>query len=311
MREDDAPITIDQLEVLVAIAEHGSFSAAARALNRVQSAVSYAVATLERQLGVTLFDRSERKPQLTEAGKAILADGRAALRDIDKLKARARSIAAGTEPFVAIAVSAMFPMPELVAAIDAFRAEFRETRLELHTEALGGVAGLVLDGTCVVGVSEPVPKPQSALELQPLGAVQMIHVVSARHTLASISAPTRRELEEHVQIVLSDRSRLTEGLNFGVLGGPTWRVADLGTKLAFLEAGFGWGGMPAHLVQTGLERGTLARIQSAEPGLLSHEVPLYAAHRISAPPGPAARWLMERLASCSGLRPPPKRSKKR
>jgi DNA-binding transcriptional LysR family regulator len=310
MREDDAPITLDQLEVLVAIAEHGSFSAAARALNRVQSAVSYAVATLERQLGVVLFDRSERRPQLTEAGKAILADGKAALHGIDKLKARARSIASGTEPFVAAAVSAMFPMPELVAAIDAFRAKFAATRLELHTEALGGVAGLVLDGTCVIGVSEPLPRPQAALEMRPLGAVEMMHVVSAGHPLAKVTAPGRRELEEHVQIVLSDRSRLTEGLSFGVLDGPTWKVADLGTKLAFLQAGFGWGGMPAHLVKPGLEARTLARIQSNDPGLLSREVPLYAAHRTSAPPGPAARWLLDRLASCCALQQP-KRPKKR
>lgn len=311
MRDDDAPITLDQLEVLVAIAEHGSFSAAARALNRVQSGVSYAVATLERQLGVTLFDRSERRPQLTEAGKAILADGKAALRDVDKLKARARSIAAGTEPFVAVAVSAMLPMPELVAAIAAFRAKFAETRLELHTEALGGVAGLVLDGTCAIGVSEPLPKPHAALEMRPLGAVEMVHVASAGHPLASVRSPNRRELEEHVQIVLSDRSRLTEGLNFGVLDGPTWRVADLGTKLAFLEAGFGWGGMPAHLVKQGLEAGTLARIETGDPGLLSREVPLYAAHRVSAPPGPAARWLLDRLESACALQPRPKRPKKR
>lgn len=311
MRDDDSPITLDQLEVLVAIAEHGSFSAAARALSRVQSAVSYAVATLERQLGVTLFDRSERRPQLTEAGKAILADGKAALHNIYKLKARARSIAAGTEPFVAVAVSAMFPMPDLVAAIDAFRAQFAETRLELHTEALGGVAGLVLDGSCVIGVSEPLPKPQAALEMRPLGAVEMVHVVSARHPLAGVRSPSRRDLEEHVQIVLSDRSRLTEGLSFGVLGGPTWRVADLGTKLAFLEAGFGWGGMPEHLVTQALEARVLTRIESGDPGLLSREVPLYAAHRTSAPPGPAARWLLDRLASCCARRPQPKRRKGR
>ena len=66
------PLTLDQMRVLVAVAETGSFSAASRKLGRVQSAVSQAVRAMETTLGVTLFDRSTKTPTLTEAGAAIV-----------------------------------------------------------------------------------------------------------------------------------------------------------------------------------------------------------------------------------------------
>src|SRR5258706_5134136 len=66
--------TIDQLKVFLSVVEAGSFAAAGRRLGRATSAISYTVANLEAQLGVTLFDREQtRKPTLTEAGGAIPA----------------------------------------------------------------------------------------------------------------------------------------------------------------------------------------------------------------------------------------------
>ena len=66
-------VTLDQLRVLITVAEEGSFSAAARKLKRVQSAISQAMANLEGQLGLLLWDRSAKVPKLTEQGRAILA----------------------------------------------------------------------------------------------------------------------------------------------------------------------------------------------------------------------------------------------
>ena len=70
------PLTLDQMRALVVVAEAGSFSAAARRLGRVQSAISQSIQTMEATLGVTLFDRSTRTPALTEAGQAIVNDAR-------------------------------------------------------------------------------------------------------------------------------------------------------------------------------------------------------------------------------------------
>ena len=65
--------TLDQLKVFLTVIEVGSFAGAARRLNRATSVISYSIANLEAQLGVSLFDReSTRKPQLTEAGRALV-----------------------------------------------------------------------------------------------------------------------------------------------------------------------------------------------------------------------------------------------
>ena len=81
--------TLDQLRVLLAVAEIGSFAGAGRKLGRATSVVSYAIANLEAQLGVLLFDRERtRKPQLTEAGRAVLAEARAIATGVDGLRAK-------------------------------------------------------------------------------------------------------------------------------------------------------------------------------------------------------------------------------
>ena len=71
-----AQLTLDQFRVFLAVHDEGSFSAAARRLNRAQSAVSRTVVALENAIGVKLFDRAGYRPQVTQAGKALLADAR-------------------------------------------------------------------------------------------------------------------------------------------------------------------------------------------------------------------------------------------
>ena len=89
--------TLDQIAVFLAIVETGSFTAAARKLGRATSVVSYAIANLESQLGVTLFARAGTgRPRLTDAGRAILADSRGLAIALDGLLAKARGSDPGT-----------------------------------------------------------------------------------------------------------------------------------------------------------------------------------------------------------------------
>lgn len=87
----EVPITLDQLRVFIAVVEEGSFTAAAKKLRRVQSAISYSVANLERLLEVPLFDRAGRLPVLTDAGRALLEDAREVDHRVEKLVDRAKS----------------------------------------------------------------------------------------------------------------------------------------------------------------------------------------------------------------------------
>src|SRR5579859_819835 len=100
--------SFDQLQVMLAVVETGSFSAAARRLNRAQSAVTYAVQRLEEQLGTALFDRASYRPVLTEAGRALLPRAQRIADELRSLCEQAQGIAAGLEPELTLVVEAMF-----------------------------------------------------------------------------------------------------------------------------------------------------------------------------------------------------------
>jgi DNA-binding transcriptional LysR family regulator len=95
--------------------------------------------------------------------------------------------------------------------------------------------------------------------------------------------------------VLTDRSSLSSGTEIGVVSTKPWRLADLGAKHAFLKAGMGWGGMPLHLVQADIDSGALVILDVVEMPRRGAWVPLSAVFKADAPPGPAGRWLIERI----------------
>lgn len=288
-------LTLDQLRIFVAAADAGSFSAAGRKLGRTQSVISQTVANLEGQLGIRLFDRANRYPVLTAAGRALLADARNAVGSVDGLKARARVLSGGLEPELAVAIDAMVPLKLLTEVVTDFQNAFPSTALRLEVDNLGSVAKAVLDGRCAFGVS-PLPMQMEGYCRQRIMAVPMLPVVSPRHPLAASPSPVPRPvLSRYIQLVLMDRSDLTKGQNFGVVSSQIWRLADLSAKHAFLKAGLGFGNMPLAMVADDLEAGSLIRLliedEPEEPRLL----PIFAVYPADMPPGPAGRWFIERL----------------
>ncbi|CAB3775579.1 hypothetical protein LMG28614_00024 [Paraburkholderia ultramafica] len=119
-------VSLDQLRTFIAAVDEGSFSGAARKLRRAQSMVSELVANLEGQIGVTLFDRSGRYPLLTAEGRILLADARSVIAGVDWMKARAKGMASGLEPELAVVLDAFFPID---AFIEAAKPPLRQTTM--------------------------------------------------------------------------------------------------------------------------------------------------------------------------------------
>jgi DNA-binding transcriptional LysR family regulator len=289
-------MSLDQLRAFIAAAEEGSFSAAGRKLRRAQSVVSQTLSNLEKQLGVKLFDRSGRYPRLTESGQALLIDARAITDGMDGFKARAKTLREGLEPELSLSIDAMFPMSALTEAVGAFRGVFPYTPLRLYVEVLGAVIEPVLQGSCHIGVIGTLPAVPDGMRSEPLLDVPIVTVVAPVHPLASYKGVIpSSELRKHVQLVLTDRSKLTEGRSFGVFSQNVWRLADLGAKHAFLRAGFGFGHMPMFMVEDDIAGGKLRAVRIEMPGVASPLMPMHAVYRKEAPPGPAGRWLIQRL----------------
>lgn len=288
-------ISLDHLRTFIAAAETGSFSAAGRRIGRAQSVVSQTISNLEGQLSVRLFSREGRYPQLTAEGHALLPTAREVVANLDRMKAQARGLAVGLEPCLAVVVNVMFPSDILSESMAAFQRQFPETPLRIAVEGMGAVLEPVLDQNFDFGVRGPLATTHPDLQSEYLLSVDYLMLAAPHHPLASHSGPIpARELAQHVQLVLSDRSRLTEGRDFRVVSEKTWRISDLGAKHAFLKQGVGWGGMPLHVVRDDIEKGMLVPL-AIEESDLSTRIAMSAFYRADRPPGPAGRWLIQQL----------------
>lgn len=302
MRDPGLP-SLDQLRVFIAVIDHGGFAHAARALHRTQSVISYTIANLEQQLNLALLDRSKRKPTLTEAGRALLADARAVSFKVDSMRSRAKALSAGLEAEVSLVVDVMFPSCALVRILHAFQKEFPTVAMRLRMEALGAVTELVVERVCHIGISGWMPGMPDSIERQSFGYVTMVPVAAPDHPLAQLKGKISSDvLRDHIQLVVTDRSKFTQGKDFGVLALRDWRLGDLGAKHNLLRSGIGWGNMPEALVQDDLASGKLVRLALSEGS--SFSFPLYLIHRGDEEPGPAGSWLMQQFLDLAPSMPP-------
>jgi DNA-binding transcriptional LysR family regulator len=294
-------LTLDQIRILLAVADTGSFSRAAKRLNRAQSAVTYGIQKLEAQLGIPLFDRSAYRPALTEAGRALLPRARRIVEDTEALRDTARSLASGLEAELAVVLDSMFPMPAVVEALRAFTAKFPTVPPRIYVQSLGAAAELVLDGTCMIGLLQLAFSDIALLKRIPLLTIDLIPVVAPDHPLAALEGPIdTHDLQQHVQLVLTDRSSLTAGRDYGVLSGRAWRLADLGAKQSMLLAGLGWGNMPSHLVRDDIAQGRLKVIRPMEFEPRLAQLVMCGAYLADHQLGPAAQWMIEHLSAVAG-----------
>lgn len=286
--------TLDQLRVFAAVAEAGSFSAAAARLGRSQPTVSYVTGSLEAQLGFSLFERGKRKPMLTERGAAVLAHARRLCLLTDELIASAENLRRGEETEFTLAVDPLFPSDRLAGMLREFSTLHPMASVTLRTEPLGGVLDLVMQRQCQLGISAVMIDWPDMIEPREFGVLDMVPVAAPSHALAqSAQMPTAAVIREYLQLILLDPGSLTQEVDFAVTGVRTWRVTEFATKLALLRTGVGWGHMPLHLVADDLTRGSLVKLKMpVRPGGRQAFTLL---HRSDVPPSESARWVMEHL----------------
>jgi DNA-binding transcriptional LysR family regulator len=285
-------LSLDQMRVAVTVEQTGSFAAAAKRFNRAQSAISYAVASLETQLGLPLFDRSGYRAVPTAQSALLLREMAAILARCDGLKSRATELSRGVEPLVRIVIDQLYDFSRLAPTLCAFQQQFAATRLELVSAAMEAVGSAVeRDADLAILASlATVPAQMGSMTGRPL---RLVPVASPKMLEAQMLTSIEGLRANAVQIVLSSPDAPPDS-SYLVFGVKTWTVSELSTKLSLLVAGAGWGFMPEHMVSPELGRGELQRISVSGLPSEDHQ-PVFLFWKQNRELGPAGSWLRERL----------------
>jgi DNA-binding transcriptional LysR family regulator len=293
-----SPLTPELLEMVSLIARTGSFAAAARALGKVPSAVTYSIRQLEEQLDVLLFDRRSRQARLTPAGAELVQEGDRLLAELDTVAQRIKRVATGWEPVLNIAVDSIITEATILDLIAEFLALKPPTRIRLERETLSGTWEALVSSRAdlAIGVADQ-PAPPAGIQSAPLGEVPFLFVVAPDHPLADVAGAISDELlMPHRMVALADSAQHMTPMTIGLLPGQdVLTVPSMALKIEAQIRGLGCGYLPEPLIRAELKAGRLIeklRIPQRRPALLSY------AWRVGGrEPGPAQRWWLDRLAS--------------
>ena len=286
-------LSLESLQLLVAAADSGSFSAAARRLGKAQSAVSTGIANLEIDLGLTLFDRSGRLPRLTAPGERMVAEARALLAQQGQLQALAAELAAGIEVRLTLAIDDDSLLPWLTPVLEQLAAAYPLLELELLFPMMEDLSDMLLTGRAQLAIGYQGLVTPAALTRFGLGRMAMPLVVAPDHPLAQMAAPGLEDLRQHRQLMVTARQPGTERERFRLSTAIWWVEGDLGV-LELVKRGLGWATVPAFLLTEALAHGDVVCLP--DEGLppipeLSIELLWHSAR----PLGPTAQWLCRTL----------------
>ncbi len=280
--------SIDALLVFAEAAAAGSFSAAARALGRSQSSVSTTIANLEVDLGVALFDRSTRKPTLTEPGRALLARSQEVIDAARRLDRAARALATGTEVRLTVALSDTYASDPFEAALGRFDERFPDLQLECLIAECDDVVALVRSGRVQLGVVEAQPRYPAELQAQSLAAPMELGLyVAPGHALARVKKVDDEALARHRALRLTTIVRPATG----DVAPTGWSAPSYLMLMELAQLGFGWAALPRWLVQ----RYGGGRLKELRVNGWPRRVALDLLSARQRPLGPAGQWLQQVL----------------
>lgn len=254
----------DNVLIFLAVIDHGSFSAAARALGRVPSAVSMAIASLEAELDLQLFERSSRDVRPTGMARALEAEARHMASQLRRLQAHALSLHQGLERRLTLAVA-----PELLSAawsepLARLAEEFPSLEVTVLSAAQADARRMLHDGSAQLALLYDHPLVDERESFQELGSEVLVSVISPQHPLAR-ERNGHFHLEDLVdirQIAIVGREARDEDPRV-LVSRKLWRTDSHQATLGLVRAGLGWAFLPRRIVAPLLAQGELIEIDFA------------------------------------------------
>src|SRR5258705_7228937 len=284
-------ISLEQWRALVAVVDEGGAAAAAEAIHKSQSAVTYAVQQVEKLLGVKAFRLEGRKAVLTPAGRTLYSRARILLDEASSLERAAHRNSAGWEAEVTIAVEIIFPTWLLLKCLDRFGREAPHTRIEVIETVLGGAPEALLERRVDLALTPRVPPGFSGESLMRLAFVPTAH---PDHPLFRLGRPlTLKDLRKHRNLIVRDTSVKRDKRSGFLEAEQRWTVGHMATSLQAARMGFGFAWYPEEKIREEIEADQLKVLPLEEPAEIFAEIYLVLADPDGA--GPGVRKLAEIL----------------
>ncbi len=283
-------MTIDQIQVLQTIVKTGSFRGAAQNLHRAQSAISYAVKTLEEELKFELFDRKHYRPQLTPQGEIFNRQAADFLTHFEELQCAAKRLQLGHEPTITLSVSVLWPMSVLAKMLHDLKAQFPTTEIKILQDILS--ADELMTSHQVDVVFSELFTTNAPLQIKRLFDVTMIPLCSPHSSLGQLKGKAKeKNLRETPQIILRSTSPQSQRSVSILNPSNTVSVSDFLSKKELLLNGLGWGFMPEHLVSEELAKKKL--VPTHEERL---KIPMVIAKNLRRGSGPCSDFIWKYFA---------------
>lgn len=288
-------------EALTAFAEAatlGSFSAAARKLGKSQSTVSSAIANLEIDLGLNLFDRSSRKPALTDHGRVMLGKVQEILAASDRLDRTASQLGGGLEPRLSVVWSDTYQSDRFEEMLSAFEKSFPDLEFECLIAEHGDLVSLVQTGRANIGVvaaQGAYPPDVGWATIAEQSEITLF--VATAHPLASMKdiAPdvlaNFRELRLDTYIEMEQGAQGARGSHGARQSRRAWSAPSYLMLLEMAVLGFGWAAIPRWMV-TRFATGKLVELHARG---WPRRVPVDAVWSRQRPLGRAGTWLLQEM----------------
>jgi len=254
-------ITLEQWRALIAVVDAGGYAQAAEAMHKGQSSVTYAVQKLQSILGVKAFETKGRKAVLTATGQLLYRRARALLDDAASLERAARTLSAGWEAEIRVAMEAVFPAWLMLKCLDRLGAESPHTRIELVESVLGGTLETLLQGEADIAIAASIPQGFSGDALARMRFVLVAHPDHALHRLGRPA--TMLDLRAHRQLVVREtgQQRATRPT---LEASQRWTVSHMSTSIIAARSGYGYAWLPDEKIRDELAAGTLKPVPLRE-----------------------------------------------
>ncbi|MEL0630130.1 LysR substrate-binding domain-containing protein [Psychromonas aquatilis] len=287
-------LSLDACEVLDAIDKKGSFAAAAAALYRVPSTVTYTVQKLEEELGIMIYRREGRRSVLTPAGRVLLEQGRELLKAAEHIVENAKQVDSGWESQLTIARDTIYDIDKIYDIVEAFYQLNTGVEVTIIEEVLAGSWEAIIENRADLVIGAPKPEINiQGIKFEEIAIADWQFVASKNHPLLEYKQPlTEEDIKPFHSVMIKDSSKTSPAMTHRIFEKQRiLRVASMEQKILAQIRGVGVGFLPTHRIINHLESGDLVPLLIDKDAPLT---PLFMGWRANNK-GRAMRWFIEKI----------------